>query len=68
MRVPLWNVEVSVEGFGPNHALWKRFTRYAEALADPVLEWRFPQATEVGGGSSRLGAAISADSPEAAIL
>jgi len=62
-----WEVEVTVDGFGPKHALWRRFMRHAEALADTSLEWGMAQPTDPSRGAPCIRAVIEAESPESAV-
>ncbi len=62
-----WEVEVTVDGFGPNHALWRRFIRHAEALADTSLEWGMAQPADLSRRAAHIRAVVEAESPEAAV-
>lgn len=62
-----WAVEVTVEGFGPSHPLWKRFAAEATAHADTSLEWGLAQPSGLSGVTARIAATVQAESPEAAI-
>ena len=62
-----WEVEITVEGFGPNHPLWKRFAERASSLSDATLRWELAEPADVRGDRAGIRAAIEAETPEAAI-
>jgi hypothetical protein len=62
-----WEVEVMVDGFGPKHALWRRFIRHAEALADTSLEWQMAQPEDPAGRTAHIRAVLEAESPGIAV-
>lgn len=62
--MPEWNVEVTVEGFGPNHALWKRIIQHASAHSTIRLELPLPR--DMNGATARIRAHIANDSSIAA--
>src|SRR5260370_25206987 len=61
-----WDVEVTVEGFGPNHPLWKRFAEVANRLPDSTVRWNLAQPTDRGGQTARIRGLVAADSATAA--
>jgi hypothetical protein len=65
--VPEWEVEITVEGFGPNHPLWKRFAERANSLSDATLRWDLAEPAEARGDGTGIRATLEAETPEAAI-
>jgi hypothetical protein len=67
VAVPKWEVEITVEGFGPSHPLWNKFAERANRLNDASLEWELEQSADLLGGNASIRATIESDTPEAAI-
>jgi hypothetical protein len=65
--VPKWDVVVTIEEFGPNHRLWKKFAERANALTDTTLRWELAQSTDFGDITVGLRATVEAETPESAI-
>ena len=65
--MPKWNVEITVEGFGPNHPLWKKFAERANRLNDATLQWQLGQPADLLGETARVRATVESQTPEAAI-
>src|SRR5947207_4013022 len=51
-----WHVEVTVDGFGPNHSLWRRFIDIGARLADDSVQWELTQR----GQTARIQATVTA--------
>lgn len=65
--MPKWQVEVTVEGFGPNHMLWRKLAERANTLTDSTLRWELAQPVDRHGETARIHATVEAETPEAAI-
>jgi hypothetical protein len=65
--VPEWDVVVIIEGFGPNHQLWRKVADRANALSDASLRWEFAPPADVRDNTVGVRATVEAETPESAI-
>ena len=59
-----WEVEVTLDGFGPNHPLSRKFAEYADTVSDATLRWEPGRHAPTG---APIRAVVEAPSAEAAI-
>jgi len=65
--MPKWEIEITVEGFSPNHQLWKMFAERASRLNDATLQWELAQPADLRGETAHIRATVESETPEAAI-
>ena len=59
-----WEVEITLDGFGPNHPLSRKFAEHANAVSDATLRW---ERSRQNSGDTPIRAVVEAPSADAAI-